>query len=385
MDFELNEEQSAMQQVAREFAQKEIAPTIEHDEKEHRFRPELVRKMAELGFFGCVIPEEYGGNGAGHLASVIITEEIARVSASWGLPFNMQTMGPGLTILAWGSEEQKKKYIPALVDARMLGCFAITEPDTGSDVASMKTYAVEKDDCFVFTGSKTWISNAQVADVGLVFAYTDRQAEPKHRGISAFIVELKNNPGIVTRPIETKLGLHCAPTGTITFEEAKVPKTALLGKKGDGFKICMSMLDCTRLSSAARAVGVARACLEESVKYAKERKQFGQPIADFQMIQDQLATMKVEEDAARLLVWRAAAKKDRGERNSIEVSIAKYFAAETAVHAANTAVKIFGSYGYSSEYPVERYLRDSKSYQIVEGTSNIQKLIISSHLLGKRG
>lgn len=385
MDFDLNEEQQAMQEVARDFAEKEIAPTMEQDEKEHRFRPELVRKMGELGFFGCVIPEEYGGNGAGHLASVIITEEIARVSASWGLPFNMQTMGPGQTILSWGNEEQKKKYIPPLVNADTLGCFAITEPDTGSDVASMKTYAVETDDGFVLNGSKTWISNAHVADVGLVFAYTDKEAKPRHRGISAFIIELKNTPGIITEPIETKLGLYCAPTGTITFEDAKIPKDALLGEKGQGFKICMSMLDCTRLSSAARAIGVARGCLEESVKYSLERTQFGKPIAEFQMIQDQLATMKIEEDAARLLVRRAAAKRDKGERNTLEVSMAKYYAAETAVHAANTAVKIFGSYGFSSEYPVERYLRDSKSYQIVEGTSNIQKVIVASYLLGKRG
>ena len=384
MDFDLNEEQIAMREMARDFAEKEIAPLIEEDEKEHRFRPELVKKMAELGFFGCVIPEEYGGNGAGHLASVILTEEIARVSASWGLPFNMQTMGPGTTIVRWGTEEQKQKYVPPLVNAETLGCFAITEPNTGSDVASMETYAVETDDGFVLNGSKTWISNAQVADVGLVFAYTDKKAEPKHRGISAFIVDFKNTPGIESRPIETKLGLFCAPTGEIAFEDAKIPKDALLGKKGEGFKICMSMLDCTRLSSAARAVGVARGCLEESAKYALERKQFGRPIADFQMIQDQLARMKVEEDTARLLVWRAACKKDKGERNTLEVSMAKYAAGEAAVHAANEAVKIFGSYGFSSEYPVERYLRDSKSFQIVEGTSNIQKMIIAGYVLGKR-
>ncbi len=384
MDFDLNEEQIAMREMARDFAEKEIAPLIEEDEKEHRFRPELVKKMAELGFFGCVIPEEYGGNGAGHLASVILTEEIARVSASWGLPFNVQTMGPGTTIVRWGTEEQKQKYVPALVNAETLGCFAITEPNTGSDVASMETYAVETDDGFVLNGSKTWISNAHVADVGIVFAYTDKKAEPKYRGISAFIVDLKNTPGIESRPIETKLGLFCAPTGEIAFEDAKIPKDSLLGKKGGGFKICMSMLDCTRLSSAARAVGVARGCLEESAKYALERKQFGRPIADFQMIQDQLARMKVEEDTARLLVWRAACKKDRGERNTLEVSMAKYAAAEAAVHAANEAVKIFGSYGFSSEYPVERYLRDSKSFQIVEGTSNIQKVIIAGYVLGKR-
>jgi glutaryl-CoA dehydrogenase (non-decarboxylating) len=384
MDFNLSEELIAMREVARDFAQKEIKPYLDKDEKEHRFRPELVKKMADLGFFGCVIPEQYGGNNAGHLASVVITEEIACVSASWGLPFNMQTMGPGLTILNWGTEEQKRKYIPALVKADMLGCFAITEPNTGSDVASMETYAAETADGFVVNGSKTWISNAHVADMGIVFAYTDRNAQPKHKGISCFIIDLKNTHGIEARPIEGKLGLHCAPTGTITFEDAKIPKTALLGPKGDGFKICMSMLDCTRLSSAARAVGVARACLEESVKYALERKQFGSPIADFQMIQDQIATMKVEEEAARLLVWRAAAKRDKGERNTLEVSLAKYYAGEAAANAANNAVKIFGSYGYSTEYPVERLLRDAKSYQIVEGTSNIQKIIIASFALGRR-
>ncbi len=384
MDFQLDEELLAMQEVAREFAENEIAPNIEQDEKEHRFRPEIVKKMADLGFFGCVIPEEYGGNGAGHLASMVVTEEIARVSASWGLPFNVQTMGPALTILRWGTEEQKHKYIKPLVDADLFGCFAITEPDTGSDVASMKTYAVKTDEGYVFNGSKTWISSAHVADVAVVFAYTDREAQPRHRGMSAFVVDLKNNPGITTAPIETKLGLFCAPTGSIAFEDAVVPHDALLGKEGEGFKICMSMLDCTRLSSAVRAVGVARGALEESVKYAQEREQFGKPIASFQMIQEQLAQMKVEEDAARLLVWRAAVKRDRGERNSLEVSIAKYYAAEAAVHAANTAVKIFGSYGFSSEYPVERYLRDSKSFQIVEGTSNIQKVIISSYLLGKK-
>jgi len=384
MDFELSEELVAMRDMARSFAEKEIKPHREADEKEHRFRPELVKKMADLGFFGCVIPEQYGGNGAGHLASVIITEEIARVSASWGLPFNMQTMGPGLTILAWGTEEQKRKYVPALVKADIFGCFAITEPNTGSDVASMETTAAEDADGFVMNGSKTWISNAQVADVGLVFAYTDKNAQPKHKGMSCFVVEMKNNPGIEARAIEGKLGLYCAPTGTITFENAKIPKSALLGAKGDGFKICMSMLDCTRLSSAARAVGVARACVEESVKYSLERKQFGQPIADFEMIQDQIARMKVEEDAARLLVWRAAVKRDRGERNTLEVSMAKYAAGEAAVDAANEAVKIFGSYGYSTEYPVERLLRDAKSYQIVEGTSNIQKTIIAAYALGRR-
>ncbi|MBI2954625.1 MAG: acyl-CoA dehydrogenase family protein [Chloroflexi bacterium] len=382
MDFDLSEEQIAMRDLARDFAEKEIAPIVEEDEKHHRFRPEIVRKMGELGFFGVVVPEEYGGTAMGLLSSVIMTEEVAKVSASYGLPFNMQTIGPGYVILNYGSEEQKRKYLPALVNAEMLGCFAITEPGSGSDVASMKTTATEYDDCFVLNGQKTWISNAQVADIGIVYAYTDRAA--KARGMSAFAVELKNTPGITTVPIESKVGLHSAPTGEVIFEDAKIPKSALIGQKGDGFKICMSMLDNTRMSCAARAVGVGRGAIDAAIKYANERMQFGQPISDFQMVQDQIAQSLVENDAARLLVWRAAANRDKGARNTMEVSMAKYFAAESAVNAAGNAVKIFGSYGFSTEYPAERFFRDSKSFQIVEGTSNIQKIIIAGFALGKR-
>jgi len=215
--------------------------------------------------------------------------------------------------------------------------------------------------------------------VGIIYAYTDRSA--KHKGISAFVVDM-HSKGVTQKAIDTKLGLYCAPTGEIILEDVKLPKDSLVGQKGEGFKICMSMLDNTRLSSAARAVGVARACLDHSVRYAKEREQFGQPIANFQMIQEQIAEMYVEEEAARLLVYRAACNRDQGKRNTVEISCAKYFASEVANRAANTAVKIFGSYGFSTEYPVERFYRDSKSYQIVEGTSNIQKIIIARHALG---
>lgn len=383
MDFELSEEQLEMKRVARDFAEKEIAPIIEKDEEVHKFRPEIVRKMGDLGFFGGVIPEEYGGTGIGMLSTVIMNEEIARVSASYGLPFNMQTIGPGLVILNWGTEEHKKKYLPKLVTGEYMGCFAITEPNSGSDVASMKSTAVDKGDHWLLNGTKTWISNAQVADVGIVYAHTDPAM--KHKGMSAFAVELKNIKGITTRPIETKLGLHCAPTGEIIFEDAKVPKSALLGKPGDGFKICMSMLDNTRLSCATRAVGVAQGALDACLKYVNEREQFGQKIGEFQMIQEQLAQMYVEIESARFVVYRAAWLKDKGVKSTtLEVSCAKYHAAETAVKVTGEAVKIFGSYGFSSEYPVERRFRDAKSFQIVEGTSNIQKMIISSFLLGKR-
>jgi glutaryl-CoA dehydrogenase (non-decarboxylating) len=353
MDFNLTEEQKTMMEVAKDFAEKEIKPTQEADEKEHRFRTDICKKMAELGFFGCVIPEKYGGNETGHLCATILTEEIARVSASWSLPFNMQTWGPAFTILQYGS-----------------------------DVAGMGTTANETDDGYVLNGQKMWISNAQVADVALVYAYTDKAK--KHKGMSCFLVELKNTPGVKTAAIETKLGLYCAPTGEISFEDAKIPKNALLGGKGDGFKICMWQLNNTRLGCAARGVGIARACHEESIKYALDRIQFGQPIAEFQMIQEQIAEMYVEYEAARLLVWKAAFEKDQGNiGNTLSVSTAKYYAAETAVHAANTAMKVFGSYGFSSEYPVERYYRDAKSLQVVEGTSNIQKIIIARSVLGK--
>jgi glutaryl-CoA dehydrogenase (non-decarboxylating) len=379
MDFSFTEEQEAMREMAKNFAEKKIAPTMEEDEKEHRFRQEIVKEMGKLGFFGCIAPEKYGGNESGFLAATVMTEEIAKVSPSWGLPFNLQMNSIQSVLLNFGTEEQRQRWIPKLINADLLSCFAITEPNTGSDVASMKTTAMEVEDGFILNGTKMWISGVPVADVGIIYAYTDRSA--KHKGISAFVVDM-HSKGVTQKAIDTKLGLYCAPTGEIILEDVKLPKDSLVGQKGEGFKICMSMLDNTRLSSAARAVGVARACLDHSVRYAKEREQFGQPIANFQMIQEQIAEMYVEEEAARLLVYRAACNRDQGKRNTVEISCAKYFASEVANRAANTAVKIFGSYGFSTEYPVERFYRDSKSYQIVEGTSNIQKIIIARHALG---
>jgi glutaryl-CoA dehydrogenase (non-decarboxylating) len=381
MDFKLTEEQEAMREMAKNFAEKKIAPTMDEDEKEHKFRKEIVKEMGRLGFFGCIAPEKYGGNESGFLTATVMTEEVARISPSWGLPFNLQMNSIQPVLLSFGTEEQREKYLPKLINTDWLGCFAITEANTGSDVASMKTAAQEVEDGFILNGSKMWISGVPVADVGVVYAYTDRAA--KHKGISTFMVDM-HAPGVTQKAIETKLGLFCTPTGEIYFDNVKLPKDSLVGKKGDGFKICMSMLDNTRLSSAARAIGVAKACLEHSVRYAKEREQFGQPIANFQMIQEQIAEMFVEEEAARLLVYRAAWTRDQGVRSTIEVSTAKYFAGEVAVRAANTAVKIFGSYGFSREYPVERFYRDAKSYQIVEGTSNIQKMILARNCLGLR-
>lgn len=380
MVFELSEEQRIVQEQARRFAEKEIQPTVEEDERNHLFRPERVRQMGELGFFGCGVPEQYGGNGMGLLESVIIAEQIAKVSPSWRLPFNMQNLGPALTVNQFGTEEQKKSFIPGWVSAEKLGFFAITEPNAGSDVSSMKTIAKDMGDHWQLNGQKMWISNASVGDAGLVYAYTDR--EKKYQGMTCFIVDLKKTPGVTTRAIETKLGLHCAPTGEIVLEGAVVPKDAVVGKVGEGFKICMWMLNNTRLGCAAGALGVAGACVDLSIKYANERTQFDLPISKFQMVQAQIAEMVAEHEAAQLLVYRAAYLKDRGKPSQMQTSVAKLFASEAAVHAANEAMKIFGSYGFSTEYPIERYYRDAKSLQVVEGTSNIQKLIIAGIACG---
>ena len=379
MDFELSEELIAVRDLAREFAEREIAPTAAQDDKQHHFRKELLRKMGELGFFGSVIPEQYGGSALGFLAMVLITEEVARVHSAMRVAINMQ-MGPALALLRFGSEEQKKQWIPPLVRGDSVGCFAITEPDAGSDVAAIRTTAMRNANGYVINGTKLWISNAPVADEGLVYAYTDKTQ--KHRGLSAFYANF-DRPGLTRRPLET-LGAHASPIGELTFENFQLPTENLLGQEGDGFKICMWQLNQTRLNCAAGALGVARAAREAAVSYCNQRQQFGQKIGEFQMNQDLIAQMVVHEEAARLLVYRAAWLADQNRPNNLEVSIGKYTAAEAAAFAADAALKILGAYGYSTEFPIERYYRDAKSYQIVEGSSNIQKLIIAQDALGYR-
>jgi glutaryl-CoA dehydrogenase (non-decarboxylating) len=380
MQFELTEEQAMTKETARRFAADEIAPTLIEEEANHAFNIERVAKMGELGFFSCAVPEEYGGSGMGFMESVLMAEEIARVSASWRVPFNMQNLGTSLTVAKYGNKQQKEKYIPGWVAGTQLGFFAMTEPNTGSDVASMKTHAIDKGDHFEVFGNKMWISQAQFGDAGLLYAYTDRSAGNK--GMTAFIIEPKNWAGCTARPIETKLGLHCSPTGEFVFEGMKVPKENVLGKVGDGFRICMWQLNQTRLGCAAGALGVAGGALELAINYANERTQFGKPISKHQMIQAQIAEMVVEHQAAQMLVYRAAWLKDQGRPSQYETSVAKLAASEAAVHAANECIKIFGSYGFSTEFPAERFYRDAKSLQIVEGTSNVQKIIISGMALG---
>jgi len=379
MDFDLTEEQAAVRELAREFSEKEIAPKAAEDDREHRFRRDLVLKMGELGFFGCTLPEDCGGNNLGFLALAIIAEEISRVHSAIRVYINMQT-GPATTIADFGAAEQKKKWIPSLIRGETIGCFAITEPDAGSDVAAMRTTAARSGSGYLLNGTKTWISNAPVADAAIVFAYTNRAL--KHKGMSAFYVDL-NQPGVTRRTLE-KMGAHASPTGELTFENVAAPAETLIGQEGEGFKICMTHLNHTRLTCAAGAVGLARAAREAAVAYANQREQFGQKIGQFQMNQDLIAQMVIHEEAARMLVYRAAALADQGRPHSLETAIAKYTAAEAAAFNADAAVKILGAYGYSTEFPVERYLRDSKSYQIVEGSSNILKLIIAQDALGYR-
>ncbi|CAL8980277.1 Glutaryl-CoA dehydrogenase [Rhodoplanes serenus] len=380
MHFDLADEQRMVQETARRFALEEIAPTLAEEERAHAFKPERVAKMGELGFFGCALPDDLGGNGLGFFESVLMAEQVAKVSASWRLPFNMQNLGPALTVAKFGTAAQKAKYIPGWVAGTQLGFFAMTEPNTGSDVASMKTHAIDKGDHWEVHGSKMWISQAHVGHAGLLYAYTDRSAG--NRGITAFIIEPKTWAGVSARPIETKLGLHCAPTGEFVFDGMKVPKENVLGQPGEGFRICMWQLNQTRLGCAAGALGVAGGALDLAIDYANGRTQFGKPIAQHQMIQAQIADMVVEHQAAQMLVYRAAWLKDQGRPSQYETSVAKLAASEAAVHAANECMKIFGSYGYSTEYPAERFYRDAKSLQIVEGTSNIQRIIISGMATG---
>ena len=379
MDFELSEELIAARDLARDFAAKEIAPTAAADDREHKFRRDLIAKMGALGFYGAAIPEEHGGNGLGFLALSLITEEIARAHSAIRVFVNMQ-VGPALVLDRLGSDAQRKRWLPPLIQGEKVGCFAITEPDAGSDVAAMRTTAARQGGDYILNGTKIWISNAPVAECGLVYAVTDKAQ--KHRGISAFIADF-TKPGVSRRELEV-MGTHASPLGELTFENFRVPADSLIGKEGEGFKICMWQLNNTRLSCAAGALGLTVAAREAAVSYCNQREQFGQKIGQFQMNQDLIAQMVVHEEAARLLVYRAAWLADQKRANNLEVSIAKYTAAEAAAFAADAALRILGAYGYSTEFPVERYLRDAKSYQIVEGSSNIQKLIIAQDALGYR-
>lgn len=383
MEFGLSEELQMLREMARDFAAEKIAPFAdEWDEKHYLPYEEVIKPMGELGFFGTVIPEEYGGNEMGWVAVMILTEEIARASSSLRVQINMQALGCAFTIYRYGSDELKKKYIPKLVTAEYLGCFAITEPNAGSDVMAMKSTAADKGDHWLLNGSKTWISNASSADAIICYAYTDREA--KGKGLSAFVVEPKNFNGISTTNLD-KLGTRSTPTGEIYFEDTKVPKENILGNPGDGAKIVFGSLNQSRLSAAAGGVGLAQACLDAVTEYCQEREQFGKSIGQFQMNQDMIAQVATEIEAARLMVYKAAWQKDEGQLgNTLEVAHAKYLSGEIADKASKMAMRIMGAYGYSTEYPVARYYRDAPPYYMVEGSANICKWIIALDQLGIR-
>jgi glutaryl-CoA dehydrogenase (non-decarboxylating) len=385
MHFALPKELEMLRTAVREFAEKKIAPNADEWDANHYFPyKEAVKPMAELGFFGTVIPEEYDGEGMdqGWLAAMIVTEEVARASSSLRVQVNMQTLGCAYTIYRYGNDAVKKKYIPKLVNADYIGGFAITEPDAGSDVMSMQSTAVDNGDHWLLNGSKTWISNANVADLVIYYAYTDRSAGS--RGLSAFVVELKNTEGVKTSALD-KMGSHSSPTGEIFLTNTRVAKENILGQPGDGAKIVFSSLNQTRLSAAAGAVGVAQACLDTAIRYCRDRKQFGKPIGEFQMNQDMIAQMSAEIEAARLLVYKAAWNKDQGMlNNGLDVAQAKYLAGEVVTKCANYAMRILGAYGYSTEYPVARFYRDTPTYTMVEGSANICKWIIAMDQLGIR-
>ncbi len=383
MDFVLSEELQMLKDTVRDFVDEKIAPFADEWEENHYYPyEEAIKPMADLGFFGTVIPEEYGGNDMGWLAAIILTEEIARGSSALRVQINMQTTGNAFTIYHYGSDELIKKYVPKLVSAEYVGAFAMTEPNAGSDVMSMKSTAEDKGDHWLLNGYKTWISNARVADQIIYYAYTDRSLGSK--GLSAFVVEPKNFNGITTTDLD-KLGTHATPTGEIILENTKVPKENIIGKPGDGTRIVFGSLANSRLSAAAGGVGLAQACLESVLKYAMERQQFGQEVGKFQMNQDMIAQMVSEIEAARLSCYRAAWQKDQGMLgNNLEVAQAKYLAAEIAYKSARYAMSILGAYGYSTEYPVARYFRDTPPYGMVEGSTNICKFIIAQDQLGIR-
>lgn len=379
MEFALTDEQKMLQDMARNFAENEIGPHVEEDEKNQHWRREIFDKMAELGFFGFSIDEKYGGNGMGFLEGAIVIEQVSKVHTSWRMAFNMQCWGPALTIQKFGTEEQKKHFIPKFVSGEYVGSFAMTEADVGSDVAAMKCRADDKGDYFLLNGNKMWITNGTVSDHGLLYVKTDKDAGA--RGITCLIMDY-SLPGITRRKIHDKVGLLASDTAEITFEDVKVPKELVLGKVNEGFGICMTQLNATRLGCAAGALGLSGAILEASTKYATERSQFGQLIGRYQLIQQQIAEMKMNHDALQYLVYRAAWLKDRGLPNTMETSMSKLFGAKVVVHDANECMKLYGSFGYSEEYPCGRFLRDSKQFETLEGTSNMHTMIVANTTLG---
>jgi butyryl-CoA dehydrogenase len=378
MEFDLKEHQQMIKETARDFAEKELKPVASKLDEEASFPTENVKKLGELGFMGMMVPEEFGGAGLDSVSYAIAVEEISRGCASTGVVMSVNNSLVCQPILEWGTPEQKMKFLPDLAKGKKLGAFSLTEPEAGSDAGNIQTTAVLSGDNYVINGTKIFVTNGGKADVVLLFASIDKALKAK--GLTAFLIE-KGMPGFKIGKKENKMGIRASDTSELIFEDCKVPKANMLGQPGQGFKIAMRTLDGGRIGIAAQAVGIAQACLEAAVKYAKERKQFGKPICEFQAIQWMLADMAVEVDAARFLTLRAAYTKDKGVSYSKEAAMAKLFASETAVKSAINAVQVHGGYGYMKEYDVERYFRDAKITEIYEGTSEVQRLVIAASLL----
>lgn len=381
MDFNFSEEQLMLRKMVRSFVDKEIIPFIQEWDAQGAFPANIIKRLSALNLLGVCIPEKYGGSGMDYNALAIVCEELERGDTAFRTAVSVHIGLNCLTLLQWGSEEQKQKYLVPQAKGEKIGAFGLTEPGAGSDVAALATTAVKDGDDYLITGSKTWISLCDIADHFIVFAYTNK--EKQHHGISAFIVE-RSMPGFSSQAIKGKLGIRSGNTGELFFDQVRVPKENLLGKEGEGFKIAMSALDNGRFTVAAGAVGLIMACIEESVNYCHERKTFGKEIGKHQLVQQMIAQMEAGYQMSRLLVYRVGELKNKGIRNTRETSLAKWQACDFANKAADDAVQIHGAYGYSNEYPVERFLRNSKAPVIYEGTREIHTIMQAEYVLGYR-
>ena len=373
MDFDLTDEQKLVRETARNFTDNEIVDRARENDRNEHFDLELVGMLAEQGYLGAIVPREYGGAGLDYFTYGLIVEEVGRGDSAMRTVISVQTSLVCSAILRWGTEEQKQRYLPKLCSGEWLGCFGLTEPDTGSDAANQKTRATRNGDGWTINGAKMWISMGNHASLALIFAQTD--PELGHKGIACFLVETDQD-GYQPQAIHHKMGLRGSDTAEIGLSDVHVEADGMLGEIGDGFKVAMTSLDSGRYSVAAGCVGICQGCVEHSVAYSKEREQFGRPIASFQLVQAMIADMILQTDAARMLVWRAGYLKDSGKPNTTETSIAKLYATEAAVECANTAIQVHGGSGYVDDHPVERYYRDVRVTTLYEGTSQIQKLII---------
>jgi alkylation response protein AidB-like acyl-CoA dehydrogenase len=379
MDFELTDEQRLIQETARSFTDNEIVERARENDRNEHFDLQLVGKLAAQGYLGAIVPRQYGGAELDYLTYGLVVEEIGRGCSAMRTVISVQTSLVCSAILRWGAEEQKQRYLPKLCSGEWLGCFALTEPDTGSDAANQRTRARKTDGGWVINGAKMFISLGNHAKLALVVAQTD--PEKAHRGLAAFLVDT-DQPGFQPQPIHHKMGLRGSDTAAISLDDVEVSDDDVLGEVGDGFKVAMSALDSGRYSVAAGCVGICQGCVSSSVRYSKEREQFGRPIAAFQLVQEMIADMVLDTDASRMLVWRAGYLKDSGKPNTTETSVAKLYATEAAIRCANTAIQVHGGSGYVDDYPVERYFRDVRVTSLYEGTSQIQKLIIGRAMTG---